>query len=56
MDTFSEGLPPVFLPIIHHSLLEFSPQVAAFISENGFDLFAKNDYRFMESAYKLLLN
>ena len=44
----------MFLPIIHHSLLGFSKHVAKFVSDNGFDLFAKNDYRFMEGVYKLL--
>ena len=27
-----------------------------FISENGFELQAKNDYRFIENFYKLMLN
>lgn len=55
LDQVQEGLPPLFLPIIHHALLEFSPLVASHIQEKGFDLFAKNDCRFMESVYKLLL-
>jgi hypothetical protein len=36
-------------------LLAFSPDIAGFVTENGFDLYAKNDYRFMESVIKLLL-
>lgn len=56
LEDFHEGLPPAFLPIIHHCLLEYSPSVAQFITESGFDLLAKNDYRFIESTYKLLLN
>ena len=50
-----EGKPCFFLPIIHHALLVFSKHVAKFTSDNGFDLFAKNDYRFMEGVYKLLM-
>lgn len=30
--------------------------VSKFISENGFDLHAKSDYRFMENTFKLLWN
>ena len=44
-----------YLPFIHHALLAFSSEIAAFVTENGFDLYAKNDYRFMESVIKLLL-
>jgi hypothetical protein len=56
LEDFQEGLPPAFLPIIHHCLLEYSPMVAQFIADSGFDLHAKNDYRFIEFTYKLLLN
>eukprot|EP00347_Sterkiella_histriomuscorum_P001318 403372494 len=50
------GLPTVYLPIMHYALLVYSPVVGQFITEKGFELFAKNDFRFMESVYKLLLN
>lgn len=51
-----DGIPLAFLPIIHHALLLYSPLVSRFISENGFELQAKNDYRFIENFYKLMLN
>ncbi len=50
-----QGQAFAFLPFIHHSLLTFSTDIAAFVTEGGFDLYAKNDYRFMESVIKLLL-
>lgn len=50
------GLPIVYLPIMHYILLVYSPKVAEYITEKGFELYAKNDFRFMESAFKLLLN
>ena len=50
------GIPLAFLPIIHHCLLIYSPHVNDFVKERGFDLYAKSDYRFIESAYKLLLD
>mgnify|MGYP006126365853 CR=1 FL=1 len=51
-----DGTPIAYLPIIHHALLVYSPLVAKHISDNGFELYAKSDYRFVENTYKLLLN
>ena len=51
-----EGVPLAFLPLIHHSMLVYSQPVADFVRENKFDLFAKSDYRFIESVYKLLVD
>jgi hypothetical protein len=34
----------------------FSAEVAEFVTANGFDLYAKSDYRFIESVYKLLIS
>ena len=51
-----EGVPLAFLPLIHHSLLVYSTQIADFVRESKFDLFAKSDYRFIESVYKLLVD
>lgn len=50
-----DGIPLGYLPIIHHALLVYSPLVAKFIKEKGFELYAKSDYRFIENTYKLLL-
>lgn len=55
-DLLMKGIPLAFLPLIHHCLLEYSPLVADFTRASGFDLFAKNDFRFIESAFKLLVN
>ena len=49
------GAPFAFLPLIHHCLLVYSSQVADFITNNGFDLYSKNDMRFMESSFKMLV-
>ena len=37
-------------------MLVYSQPVADFVRENKFDLFAKSDYRFIESVYKLLVD
>lgn len=55
VEAFHEGSPILFLPIVHYILLGFSSAVAAYISESGFELLAKNDMRFIESVYKLML-
>jgi centrosomal protein CEP44 len=49
------GAPFTFLPLIHHCFLVYSPVVAEFITANGFDLYSKNDMRFMESVFKMLV-
>lgn len=51
-----EGVPLAFLPLIHHCLLGYSTSVADFVREQKFDLYAKSDYRFIESVYKLLVD
>ena len=51
-----DGIPLAFLPIVHHALLIYSPLVAKFISEKGFELQAKSDYRFIQNTYKMLLD
>lgn len=50
------GIPVVYLPIYHFSLLMYSTEVANYITEKGFELYAKNDMRFMESLYKLFVS
>mmetsp|Transcript_43424 Transcript_43424/g.41876 ORF Transcript_43424/g.41876 Transcript_43424/m.41876 type:complete len:82 (-) Transcript_43424:1537-1782(-) len=49
-----KGHPSVYLPIIHFSLLVFSPPVAEYITNKGFDMFAKTDYSFMGSVFEIL--
>jgi len=50
-----KGNPHAFLPIMHYLLLESSKNVAKYVKDSGFDLFAKTDYRFVEGTYKLLV-
>lgn len=54
LGSLNQGHPAVFLPIIHYSLLSFSQLVAQYIVEQGFDLYMKNDYTFLENVFKLL--
>ena len=49
-------MPLSFLPILHYTLLIYSPLVAAYIAEKGFELYAKSDAKFVELAYKLLVD
>ncbi|KAM8971624.1 centrosomal protein of 44 kDa isoform X8 [Sarcophilus harrisii] len=49
-----KGDPAAFLPIISHSLTSYSTYVAEFLVISNTELTAKNDYRFIDSVYKLL--
>ena len=42
------------LPLIHYALLGLSKPVHDLLLEQGYDLFAKTDQRFVEAVYKLL--
>lgn len=50
----TEGHPSTSLPIIHFCLLGFSKLVAEHLTEQGHDLYMKNDYSFMETVFKIL--
>ena len=47
------GDPAMLLPILHFALLTFSPHVAAFVSERGFMLYAKDDASFTDAVFRL---
>ncbi|XP_072478696.1 centrosomal protein of 44 kDa isoform X4 [Notamacropus eugenii] len=49
-----KGDPAAYLPIISHSLTSYSTYVAEFLVISNTELTAKNDYRFVDSVYKLL--
>jgi len=48
-----QGSPLAFLPIIHHALMDYSFPLASWLAEEGFEMFGKNDLRFIESLYKV---
>ncbi|KAL3699630.1 hypothetical protein R1sor_017652 [Riccia sorocarpa] len=47
-----QGIPAVVLPLLHYALLGFSRHVARYLSASGYELYAKSDLRFMESALR----
>ena len=49
------GIPSAFLPIIHHTLLDYSHDIASYLAKRSYQLYAKNDLRFVETVYKILL-
>ncbi|XP_074085054.1 centrosomal protein of 44 kDa isoform X5 [Macrotis lagotis] len=49
-----KGDPAAYLPIISYSLTSYSTYVAEFLVISNIELTAKNDYRFIDSVYKLL--
>ncbi len=54
VDKALKGHPSVFLPVIHFSLLIYSKPVSDFIADQGFDLFAQNDFTFVSCTYEIL--
>jgi hypothetical protein len=42
------------LPLLHHALIIYSPDVARLISSSGHDLLGKTDARFVEAAWRAL--
>ena len=51
----SSGNPEIYLPIIHYSLFNYSPLVAKFLSDKHYDMYAKNDLDFINTAFKCLM-
>ena len=48
-----QGLPEVYLPLIHYALLSYSRAVARWLASLGHDLYGKSDLRFIEGAFKV---
>lgn len=44
------------LPIISYSLTSYSPYVAELLVESNIELIAKNDLRFIDTVYKVMLS
>ena len=51
----SSGNPEIYLPIIHYSLFNYSSLVAKFLSDKHYDMYAKNDLDFINTAFKCLM-
>ena len=51
----TSGNPGIYLPIIHYSLFNYSPAVAKFLSDKHYDMFAKNDLDFINTAFHCLI-
>lgn len=41
------------LPILHYTLLDFSPHVASFVSSHGYDLYGRDDATFTTAVFRL---
>ena len=51
----SSGNPEIYLPIIHYSLFNYSSLVAKYLSDKHYDMYAKNDLDFINTAFKCLM-
>ena len=53
--SLSQGTPSAFLPILHSSLMEYSLPLAKHIASMGIDLYSKNDLKFVNGLYKVII-
>ena len=53
LDGLATGDAAALLPLLHYTLLRYSGAVARWLEERGYDLYGKNDLRFMETVYRL---
>jgi len=53
LDKLAQGMASEILPMINYILMDYSPQIANMLIDNGYDLYGKKDFRFMESVFKL---
>ena len=53
--SLSQGTPSAFLPILHSALMEYSLPLAKHIASMGIDLYSKNDLKFVNGLYKVII-
>lgn len=51
----SLGVPSAFLPLLHASLMHYSLPLANWLTRHDYELYGKNDLRFLEGLYKVCL-
>ena len=51
----SLGVPSAFLPLLHASLMHYSLPLANWLTKHDYELYGKNDLRFLEGLYKVCL-
>lgn len=49
----SLGVPSAFLPLLHASLMHYSLPLANWLTRHDYELYGKNDLRFLEGLYKV---
>lgn len=54
LDALVSGDPAGYLPLLHFAVLKLSKLVARWITELGYELFAKSDTRFVEGVFRLM--
>ena len=52
----SLGVPSAFLPLLHASLMHYSLPLANWLTRHDYELYGKNDLRFLEGLYKVCCN
>lgn len=51
----SDENPQVFLQIIHYILIDYSPEIYKLFLNKNYELYSKNDLRFIENVYQIIV-
>ncbi len=51
---FTNSNPMVFLQLFHHIMIDFNEDFYKHLIDKDFELFSKNDYRFIEVSFKFM--
>jgi centrosomal protein CEP44 len=51
----SQENPQVFLQILHYILIDFSSELYKYFLSKNYELYSKNDMRFMENVYQIIV-
>jgi centrosomal protein CEP44 len=51
---FLSGDPKAYLPVLHQAFLHYSLPLSKWLAERGYELYGRNDLRFVESVYRVL--
>jgi hypothetical protein len=54
LDALASGDPAGYLPLLHFAVLRLSKLVARWVTELGYELYAKSDARFVEGVFRLM--
>ena len=55
LDRLNKGLTSACLPILHYIFFDYNQVYAEYLAEKGYEFYGKNDLRFLEAIYRILI-